>query len=275
MEERAARIFRCAVGYFYQHFARGCRRVVFDGLEPTERFSESIQFEFFEYIYHHVLRKEDEWAAREWLREKYRTFEQQVHGHRYDQSSVGCLYLYTTPQIMLDELLVQPISQGDIFANANTIILMGRTRHNGRLGRALTVTKHRGSACSEEILPYRITEEAASAFSIERASIKRTTPPATWKAGSLIPKIMRRGVPIQVTSRRMIPTANAGSQAGFSFSCKERFLVTRSTAGRAERGFAITSKAVKWLTNCDKSMEIHQTKLYLQIGKIYTESSSQ
>ncbi len=154
-----ARIFRCAVGYFYQHFARGCRRVVFDGLEPTERFSESIQFEFFEYIYHHVLRKEDEWAAREWLREKYRTFEQQVHGHRYDQASVGCLYLYTTPQIMLDELLVQPISQGDIFANANTIILMGRTRHNGRLGRALTVTKHRGSACGEEILPYRITEE--------------------------------------------------------------------------------------------------------------------
>jgi hypothetical protein len=153
-----ARIFRCAVGYFYQHFARGCRRVVFDGLEPTDRFSESIQFEFFEYIYHHVLRKEDEWAAREWLREKYRAFEKEVLGHRYDQSSIGCLYLYTTPQVMLDDLLVQPISQGDIFTNANTIILMGRTRHNGKLGRALAVTKHRGSACGEEILPYRITE---------------------------------------------------------------------------------------------------------------------
>ena len=60
---------------------------------------------------------------------------------------------------MLDELLAQPISQGDIFANANTIILMGRTRHNGRLGRALSVVKHRGSACGEEILPYRIAEE--------------------------------------------------------------------------------------------------------------------
>ncbi len=60
---------------------------------------------------------------------------------------------------MLDELLTQPISQGDIFTNANTIILMGRTRHNGRLGRALSVVKHRGSACGEEILPYRIAEE--------------------------------------------------------------------------------------------------------------------
>jgi hypothetical protein len=153
-----ARIFRCAVGFFYQHFARGCRRVVFDGLEPAERFSESIQFEFFEYIYHHVLRKEDEWAAREWFREKYRAYEDAVLGHRYDHTRIGCLYLYTTPQTMLEELLVQSISQGDIFANANTIILMGRTRHNGRLGRALAVAKHRGSACSEEILPYRIAE---------------------------------------------------------------------------------------------------------------------
>jgi KaiC/GvpD/RAD55 family RecA-like ATPase len=154
-----ARVFRCAVGFFYQQFARGCRRVVFDGLEPAERFSESIQFEFFEYIYHQVLRKEDEWAAREYFREKYRTFEDAVQRHRYEHQSIGCLYLYTTPQIMLEELLAQPISQGDIFANANTIILMGRTRHNGRLGRALAVAKHRGSACGEEILPYRITEQ--------------------------------------------------------------------------------------------------------------------
>ena len=62
---------------------------------------------------------------------------------------------------MLDELMTQPIGQGDIFANANTIILMGRTRHDGRLGRALAssstaaalrrgdpaVPDHRGRAC--------------------------------------------------------------------------------------------------------------------------------
>jgi KaiC/GvpD/RAD55 family RecA-like ATPase len=153
-----SRVLRCAAGFFYQQFARGTRRVVFDGLEPADRFSESIQFEFFEYIYHHVLRKDDEWAAREWLRERYRTNSDAVLRHRYDQGSVGCLYLYTTQQVMLDELMTQPIGEGDIFSNANTIVLMGRTRHNGRFGRALAVPKHRGSACGDEILPYRITE---------------------------------------------------------------------------------------------------------------------
>jgi KaiC/GvpD/RAD55 family RecA-like ATPase len=153
-----SRVLRCAAGFFYQQFARGSRRVVFDGLEPVERFSESIQFEFFEYIYHHVLRQDDEWAAREWFREKYRANAEAVMRHRYDQRAIGCLYLYTTPHVMLDDLLAQPIAQGDIFANANTIILMGRTRHDGRLGRALAIPKHRGSACGDEIVPYRITE---------------------------------------------------------------------------------------------------------------------
>jgi KaiC/GvpD/RAD55 family RecA-like ATPase len=153
-----ARVLRSAAGFFYQHCARGTRRVVFDGLEPAERFSESIQFEFFEYIYHRVLRQDYDWAAREWFRERYRANADAVLRHPYDHKSVGCLYLYTTPQVMLDDLLTQPIGQGDIFSNANTIILIGRTRHDGELGRALAVAKHRGSACGDIILPYRITE---------------------------------------------------------------------------------------------------------------------
>lgn len=154
-----ARIYRGAAGYFYRQFARGCRRVVFDGVEPADRFSESIQFEFFEYIYHHVVRQDDEWAAREWLREKYRAHEADVHAHRYDCSKIGCMYLYTTPHVMLDDLISGPIGQGDVFAGANTIVLMGRVRRgDGGLGRALAVVKHRGSACGDEILPYRITE---------------------------------------------------------------------------------------------------------------------
>jgi KaiC/GvpD/RAD55 family RecA-like ATPase len=153
-----SRVLRCAVGFFYQHFARGARRVVFDGIEPAERFSESIQFEFFEYVYHHVLRRDDEWAAREWFRERFRSEAEQVMRHRYDHQSIGCLYLYTTPHVMLDELMAQPIGTGDIFANANTIILMGRVRENGRLGRALFIAKHRGSSCGDAILPYRITD---------------------------------------------------------------------------------------------------------------------
>jgi hypothetical protein len=154
-----ARILRCSVGFFYQHFARGSRRVVFDGLEPTDRFSDSIQFEFFEYIYHHVLRKDSDWAAREWFREQYRANAVEVERHPYDHRQIGCLYLYTTPHVMLDDLLAQPIGQDDIFSNANTIILMGRTRSHGRMSRAMAITKHRGSAHGEEIRPYRIGPE--------------------------------------------------------------------------------------------------------------------
>ena len=154
-----SRVFRCATGFFYQHFIRGSRRVVFDGLEPAARASESVQFEFFEYVYHHVLRQEDEWAAREWLREGFRAHQKDVLAHRYDHQAIGCLCLYTTPQVMLEDLMTDPISTGGLFATANTIILMGRTRHDGRLGRALVVPKHRGSACSDEIVPYRIDEQ--------------------------------------------------------------------------------------------------------------------
>ena len=154
-----ARVLRTTANYFYSNMVRGTRRIVVDGIEPTERFSESIQFEFFEYLYHQILRKEDEWAARELFREQFRANEPKVLAHRYDSKSVGCLYLYTTPQVMLDELIVNPITEGDIFANANTIILMGRTRQEGRLGRSLYVAKHRGSACSDEIHPYRITDD--------------------------------------------------------------------------------------------------------------------
>jgi KaiC/GvpD/RAD55 family RecA-like ATPase len=60
---------------------------------------------------------------------------------------------------MLEDLMTQPIGTGDVFATANTIILMGRTRQEGRLGRALSIPKHRGSACSDEIMPYSITDE--------------------------------------------------------------------------------------------------------------------
>ena len=153
-----ARVLRGSAAYFYAQFVRGARRVVVDGIEPTERFAESIQFEFFEYLYQQVLRKEDEWAAREVFREQYRANAAQVLAHRYDHQATGCLYLYTTPHILLDDLLAQPIGEGDIFSNANTIILMGRTREAGRMGRALYVAKHRGSAAADEIRPYRLTD---------------------------------------------------------------------------------------------------------------------
>ena len=154
-----ARVLRVSAAYFYAHFVRGTRRVVIDGIEPTERFSESIQFEFFEYLYHQIVRKEDSWAARELFRERFRANEPHVLAHPYNHQSIGCLYLYTTPHVLLDDLMNEPIGEGDIFANANTIILMGRVKEAGRMGRALFVAKHRGSACDDEIRPYRLTDQ--------------------------------------------------------------------------------------------------------------------
>jgi len=153
-----ARVLRVSGAFFYRNFVLGSRRVVIDGVEPSERPSESIQFEFFEYLYHQVLRKEDSWAARELFRERFRANESRVAANPYDHSQIGCLYLYTTPDVMLDDMLARPIGEGDVFANANTVILMGRTREAGKLGRALHVAKHRGSACSDAIHPYRITD---------------------------------------------------------------------------------------------------------------------
>ncbi len=153
-----ARLYRSATGFFYQHFASGCRRVVFDGLEPAQAMSESVQFNLFEYLYHHAIHNDAEWTAREWLRERFRDNQAEVARRLYDHNSIGCLYLHTTEEVMLDALIARPIVQGDVFAGANTIMVMGRTRTERGYGRGLAILKHRGSACSEEILPYRIAE---------------------------------------------------------------------------------------------------------------------
>ncbi|GIT28980.1 MAG: hypothetical protein Ct9H300mP1_10260 [Planctomycetaceae bacterium] len=60
---------------------------------------------------------------------------------------------------MLDELLERSIESGDLLSNANTIILMGKTRRDDTMGRALHIAKHRGSACDERIVPYTISDE--------------------------------------------------------------------------------------------------------------------
>jgi KaiC/GvpD/RAD55 family RecA-like ATPase len=50
------------------------------------------------------------------------------------------------------------VATGDIGAVANTILVMGSERVGSRMGRFLCVVKHRGSAMSDEIVEYRMTE---------------------------------------------------------------------------------------------------------------------
>lgn len=150
---------RGAIAFLYGNFVQGCRRVVVDGFEPTDRPSDSIQLNLFEYVYHQVLRKDPEWVARDLFREQYRANAEAAAQHAYDPAQIGCLMLYTSHETMLDDLISKPLSEGDALSNANTLIYLGKVRDGNRIGRALYVAKHRGSACDERIVPYRITEQ--------------------------------------------------------------------------------------------------------------------
>ncbi|HEY2410854.1 MAG TPA: ATPase domain-containing protein [Pirellulaceae bacterium] len=153
---------RAAIAFFYGNFVRGVRRVVIDGIEPADRPGESIQFNLFEYIYHQILRKDPEWVARDLFREAYRRHADEASAHLYNSADIGCLLLYTSRESMLDELISRPLDEGDVLSNANTLIYMGKIREGNRIGRGLYIAKHRGSACDERILEYKIGERGIS-----------------------------------------------------------------------------------------------------------------
>ena len=155
--ELAARLER-TIAFFYGNFVRGVRRAVIDGVEPADRPSESIQLELFEYIYHQILRKEASWVARDLFRGAYRANEDAIERHAYDCRQIAALVLVTSHESMLDPLIERPIADGDILAVANTLIYMGKVREGNKLARGLFVAKHRGSACSDEIVRYTIDD---------------------------------------------------------------------------------------------------------------------
>ena len=147
-----------AIAYFYGHFVRGCKRCVVDGIEPVQHQGESIQFELLEYVYHQIIRKDPDWVARDLFRQRYRENEERVHKQLYRCEEIGCLVSYTTAETSLDAMLEKPLDEGDLLASANTIIYLGKIREGSRFYRAMYISKHRGSSCSDEILPYEIDD---------------------------------------------------------------------------------------------------------------------
>ena len=147
-----------AVAFFYGNFVQGVRRAVIDGVEPVGRPSDSIQLELFEYVYHQILRKESDWVARDLFRERYRQSADAVAQANYDYEQIGCLLLYTSAETMLEELIRRPLDEGDVLANANTIIHLGKIAEGGKIRRALHIAKHRGSAARDEIIPFTLTD---------------------------------------------------------------------------------------------------------------------
>lgn len=143
--------------FFYFHFCAGARRVVVDGVEPTDAPAESTQIFLFDRLYRTVIHRDAETLGMEiclpvW---KHREF---IDAHRYDHAAVTTLLLVTTEETRLDDLVSRKVEAGDLGAVANTIVAMGSERVGNRLGRFCCAVKHRGSAMSEEIAEYRITE---------------------------------------------------------------------------------------------------------------------
>lgn len=143
--------------FFYFHFCAGARRVVVDGVEPMDTPSESIQCFLFDQLYRSVIHRDAEILGMEiclpvW---KYRDF---IDAHRYDPSTITTLLLVTAEETRLDDLIARKVGAGDLGAVANTVLVVGSERVGTRVGRFLCAVKHRGSAMSDEIAEYRITE---------------------------------------------------------------------------------------------------------------------
>jgi KaiC/GvpD/RAD55 family RecA-like ATPase len=153
-----ARRLETTIAFFYGNFVRGVRRVVIDGIEPVERASDSVQIELFEYVYHQILRKDAEWVARDLFRQHYRGHAEVIAQHVYEPAEIGCLLLYTSHETTLDGLIERPLGEGDLLANANTVIHLGKIREGTRFRRAMYISKHRGSDCTDQLIPYHIDQ---------------------------------------------------------------------------------------------------------------------
>ena len=153
-----ARRLEATIAFFYGNFTRGVRRAVIDGIEPVDRPSDSVQIELFEYVYHQILRKDAEWVARDLFRQHYLRHAEAVARHVYDPARIGCLLLYTSHETTLDGLIERPLDEGDLLANASTVIHVGKIREGTHFRRAMYVSKHRGSDCTDQLIPYHIDD---------------------------------------------------------------------------------------------------------------------
>ena len=144
--------------FLYSSFCAGRRRLVLDGLEPSHGADGSAQLEFFEYLHEQAMHRDSNLLARQALRENYYKNRELVEANAYDQREISAVVLVTSTENMLEAMLDHGIEEGDTLAVANTVIYMGRVAEGKKMGRALFIAKHRGSACSDDIIPFGIGE---------------------------------------------------------------------------------------------------------------------
>ena len=150
--------------FLYFHFVRGVRRVLIDGIEPAERVEDSVQLKLIEHTYQNVLRTDHDWVARNLFRGQWMQQKDAVAAHAYDKDDIATVILQTSHEVMLTDLMCRNVLDGDLATNANTVILLGRWPLGGKIARAAFVLKHRGRACSDEVVPFTITDDGLQAL---------------------------------------------------------------------------------------------------------------
>ncbi len=151
------------VAHTYYHFVHGVRRIVVDGVEPFDSAGDSIQVELFEYILHKILRKRCDLVARDLFRGRWTEVAEQVAAHPYDQHRIASMFLQTTREVGIEDLIAAETQEDDLTTNATTIVLLGRLTEGLKVRRAAFVLKNRGRRCSDEIVFFRITGEGLRA----------------------------------------------------------------------------------------------------------------
>jgi len=147
------------LAHCYYHFVHGVRRQVVDGIEPFSVARESAQIDLFEYILHQIVRKPHDWVARDLFQGRWQQVKDAVMAHPYEAGGIATLFLQTTPETELRQLIAAQTMEDDLTTNATTIILMGRLPSDDRVERGVFILKHRGAWCSDEIVRFTITGE--------------------------------------------------------------------------------------------------------------------
>ncbi len=124
------------IAYYYCHFVHGVRRAVVDGVEPFDKAGDSIQIELFEYILHKILRKRHDLVARDLFRGQWVQVKDAVEAHPYDHEAVAAMFLQTTREVNLVDLISAETQEDDLTTNATTVILLGRVLDGAKVRRA-------------------------------------------------------------------------------------------------------------------------------------------
>ncbi len=144
------------IAFLYTNFSQGARRLVIDGIEPVDHQGDSIQFELLEYVDRQIVKKDAAWVARDLFRQDYRSYEKEIEKYAYSSDKIASILSYTARETSLEALIEKPLEEGDYFAQANTVIYLGKIRDGLKFRRAMYIFKHRGSVCSDDIIPYEI-----------------------------------------------------------------------------------------------------------------------